>query len=61
VRLQVVAVGRLKPGPEKLIAEDYQTRAEGLGKKAGITRIAVTEFSESQASSPAAPWAMKRS
>jgi 23S rRNA (pseudouridine1915-N3)-methyltransferase len=54
VRLQVVAVGRLKPGPEKLIAEDYQTRAEGLGKKAGITRIAVTEFSESQASSPAA-------
>ena len=32
----------------------YQTRAEGLGKKAGITRIAVTEFSESHASSPAA-------
>ena len=46
-------MGRLKPGPEKSLAEDYLTRAEGLGKKAGISRIAVMEFSESQASSPA--------
>lgn len=46
-------MGRLKAGPEKSLAEDYLTRAEGLGKKAGISRIAVTEFSESQASSPA--------
>lgn len=52
MRLQVLAVGRLKPGPEKLIAEDYQARAGGLGKKAGISRIQVTEFAESQASSP---------
>jgi 23S rRNA (pseudouridine1915-N3)-methyltransferase len=53
LRLQVLAVGRLKPGPEKLIAEDYQMRAEGLGKKAGISRIAVTEFAEVQNPSPA--------
>lgn len=53
MRLSVLAVGRLKPGPEKSLAEDYLTRAEGLGKKAGISRIAVTEFFESQASSPA--------
>ena len=46
-------MGRLKPGPEKSLAEDYLTHAEGLGRKAGISRIAVMEFSESQASSPA--------
>ena len=54
MRLQVLAVGRLKPGPEKSIAGDYQLRAEGLGKKAGISRIGVTEFAESQNPSPSA-------
>ena len=47
-------MGRLKPGPEKLIAGDYRLRAEGLGKKAGISRIAATEFAESQNPSPTA-------
>lgn len=51
MRLSVIAVGRLKPGPEKLLAGDYLTRAQGMGKKLGIQRIAVTEFAESQASS----------
>ena len=51
MRVTVIAVGRLKPGPEKQLAEDYQTRASGLGRKAGITRIGVSEFAESQASS----------
>ena len=51
MRLSVIAVGRLKPGPEKLLAEDYLTRAQGMGKKLGIQKIGVTEFSESQASS----------
>ena len=50
----MIAAGRLKPGPEKTIAEDYLTRAQGWGRKCGISRIAVTEFNESQASSPAA-------
>ena len=54
MRVSVIAVGRLKQGPEKAIAGEYQMRAEGLGRKCGITRIAVTEFSESQAASPAA-------
>lgn len=52
MRLSVIAVGRLKPGPEKLLAEDYLTRAQGMGKKLGIQKIGVTEFGESQASSP---------
>ena len=54
MKLQVIAAGRLKPGPEKSLAEDYLTRAQGLGRKCGIARIAVTEFNESQASSAAA-------
>ena len=51
MKLQVIAAGRLKPGPEKSLAEDYLARAQGLGRKCGISRIAVTEFNESQASS----------
>ena len=54
MRIGVIAVGRLKPGPEKLLAEDYRTRAEGLGRKSGVAKVNVTEFSESQASSAAA-------
>ncbi len=54
MRVSVIAVGRLKPGPERTIAQDYHTRAEGLGRKIGISCIGVTEFAESQASSPAA-------
>ena len=51
MRLSLIAVGRLKPGPEKLLAEDYLARAQVFGKKLGINRLAVTEFAESQASS----------
>jgi 23S rRNA (pseudouridine1915-N3)-methyltransferase len=54
LRLLVAAVGRLKSGPEKLLAGDYLMRAESIGKKSGISRMAVTEFAESQASSAAA-------
>ena len=49
MRLQVLGIGRLRAGPEKLLADDYQTRLEGLGRKAGITRVTVTDFAESQA------------
>ncbi len=49
MRLQVLAIGRLKAGPEKTLAEDYRARLAGLGRKAGITRLTVTDFAESQA------------
>ena len=48
MRLQVLAIGKLKAGPEKTLAKEYQTRLEGLGRKAGITRLTVTDFAESQ-------------
>jgi 23S rRNA (pseudouridine1915-N3)-methyltransferase len=47
MRVSVIAVGRLKAGPEKALADDYRERAEGLGRKAGISRLSVTEFAES--------------
>ena len=48
MRLQVLAIGRLKAGPEKTLADDYQTRLEGLGRKTGISKLTVTDFAESQ-------------
>jgi 23S rRNA (pseudouridine1915-N3)-methyltransferase len=53
MRLSVIAVGRLKAGPEKELADDYRKRAEALGRKAGISRIAVAEFAESQSGTKA--------
>ncbi|MGQ0486410.1 MAG: 23S rRNA (pseudouridine(1915)-N(3))-methyltransferase RlmH [Hyphomicrobiales bacterium] len=49
MRISVLAVGRLKTGPEKTLAEDYLTRLKGSGPKAGVSRIAVGDFAESRA------------
>ena len=54
MRLSVLAVGRLKAGPEKFLAEDYRTRAENLGRKAGISRLTVANITESQGQTAAA-------
>ena len=53
MRLAVLAVGRLKSGPEKLLAEDYGARIGQWGRKAGIAAIAVSEQAESQAATAA--------
>ena len=49
MRLQVLAIGRLKAGPEKTLSLDYHARLEALGRKAGIVRMTITDFAESQA------------
>ena len=51
MKLSVIAAGRLKPGPEKLLADDYLKRAQTLGRRLGLAHISVAEFAESQASS----------
>ena len=48
MRLQVLGIGKLKAGPEKTLSLEYKTRLEGLGRKAGITKLSVTDFAESQ-------------
>jgi 23S rRNA (pseudouridine1915-N3)-methyltransferase len=47
VKIHICAVGRLKAGPEKELFEEYLTRARGLGKKLGISRIESAEAPES--------------
>lgn len=48
MRISVLAMGRLKAGPEKTLAEDYLTRLKGAGPQAGVSRIAVADFAESR-------------
>ena len=54
MRIGIVAVGRMKQGPERDLAARYLDRATASGKALGLTGFAVTEFTESRASSPAA-------
>ena len=47
-------MGRLKAGPEKLLAGEYLTRARGLGRKAGVSKFTVANTAESQGQTAAA-------
>jgi 23S rRNA (pseudouridine1915-N3)-methyltransferase len=49
VRLQVIAVGRLKSATEQLIAEDYFERTASLGQQLGLTEVRLREVPESRA------------
>ena len=49
MKLSVLAVGRLKPGPEKILADDYAGRCRVLGRKAGLSEVRIVEFAESRA------------
>lgn len=49
MRLQVIAVGRLKSAAEQLIAQDYLDRAARLGRRLGLTDIRLREVPESRA------------
>ena len=45
----MVAVGRLKSGPERDLAERYRERAEALGRAGGFAPVEVVEIPESRA------------
>jgi 23S rRNA (pseudouridine1915-N3)-methyltransferase len=47
VKIHICAVGRLKTGPEKELLDTYLTRARGLGKALGVSRIDSAETPES--------------
>jgi len=49
VRLVVAAVGRLKDGPERELAERYRKRAEQIGRRIGFRDTEVVEIRESRA------------
>jgi 23S rRNA (pseudouridine1915-N3)-methyltransferase len=49
MRLRIVAVGRLKSGPERELFDRYVERAGKAGRPLGFTRFDVVEFPESRA------------
>jgi 23S rRNA (pseudouridine1915-N3)-methyltransferase len=46
MRVQVCAVGRMRPGPERALVEDYLTRFDRTGRPLGLGPAAVTEVDD---------------
>jgi 23S rRNA (pseudouridine1915-N3)-methyltransferase len=49
MRVIVIAVGRLKQGPERELAETYRKRAQAIGRALGLREIEIVEIRESRA------------
>jgi len=49
MRLLIVAVGKLKQGPERELCAHYLARAEAAGRTLGLTPLSVIEVPESKA------------
>ena len=49
MRIVVAAVGRLKQGPERELAERYRKRAADAGRGAGLAAFDIVEIKESRA------------
>ena len=49
MRILIAAVGRLKQGPERELAERYRKRAADVGRKVGLPAFDVVEIKESRA------------
>jgi 23S rRNA (pseudouridine1915-N3)-methyltransferase len=49
MRLLVVAIGRLKQGPERELAERYRERFDEIGRKLGFRGLEIHEIAESRA------------
>ena len=53
MRIGIVAIGRMKQGPERELVARYLDRAIATGKTLGLTNFAVSELTESRAGSSA--------
>ncbi len=53
MKLHLAAIGRLKTGPEKQLADDYAIRIKATGRKAGISSLKISDWPESQKPSAA--------
>src|SRR6202030_4765540 len=49
MRVLIAAVGRLKQGPERQLAERYRKRATDFGRKIGLQAFDIVEIRESRA------------
>ena len=54
MRLIIIAIGKLKQGPERELAQRYHDRFEETGRKLGFRGLSVHEISESRAREAAA-------
>ncbi|MGY8666695.1 23S rRNA (pseudouridine(1915)-N(3))-methyltransferase RlmH [Bradyrhizobium sp. UFLA05-109] len=54
MRVAVIAVGRLKQGPERELADRYFQRFDEVGRKLGFRELAIHEIPESRARDTAA-------
>lgn len=54
MRLHIVAVGRLRSGPEQALISDYCQRAERSGRPLGISAVSVTEVEDRKGGGKAA-------
>lgn len=52
MRILIAAVGRMKSGPERELAERYQKRAAQAGRSVGLADFEVIEIRESRADNP---------
>ncbi|HUD51673.1 23S rRNA (pseudouridine(1915)-N(3))-methyltransferase RlmH [Parvibaculum sp.] len=53
MRIEICAVGRLRAGPEKILLDDYTSRAETAGRSIGITALHMKEVEEKRRLEPA--------
>lgn len=53
MRVHVLAVGRLRNGPERALVEDYLSRFEKTGRNLGLTLGGVIEVEDRKSSGPA--------
>src|SRR6266481_8185011 len=49
MRLVIIAIGRLKQGPERELAERYRERFDDIGRKLGFRGLEIREIPESRA------------
>lgn len=49
MKIVVGAIGRLKTGPEKEMASDYEARIVATGRQAGVTGFSLRDWPESRA------------
>lgn len=49
MRIHVIAIGRLKQGPERELAERFRARFEDVGRRLGFKSLVVREIPESRA------------
>jgi 23S rRNA (pseudouridine1915-N3)-methyltransferase len=54
MRLLVIAIGRLKQGPERELGERYRARFDDIGRKLGFRGLDIHEIPESRAREAAA-------